>query len=79
MLFPLSLSGSMSKIFLFIWKHKQNLTFLLLVLLSLTALSLSSRQRFHMARRINRAALTPFQMAVARVDHLARLKKENDQ
>ena len=68
----------MSKFFLFLWEHKQSLIFLLLLLISLAVLSLPGRQRFHMARRINRAVITPFQMAVSQVDYLLRLKKENE-
>ena len=68
----------MSKFFLFLWEHKQSLIFLLLLLTSLAVLSLPGRQRFHMARRINRAVITPFQMAVSQVDYLLRLKKENE-
>jgi len=68
----------MSRFFQFLWEHKQSLLFLLLLLISLTALSLSGRQRFHLARRINRAVLTPFQLVVAQVDYYLRLKKENE-
>ncbi len=68
----------MSKFFLFLWEHKKSLLFLLLVLLSLAALSLSSRQRFQLARRINRSVLTPFQSAVSQGDFLLSLKQENE-
>ena len=68
----------MAKFFLFLWDHKQSLIFLLLLLLSLIALSLSGTQRFHLARQINRTIITPFQMAVSQVDYVLRLKKENE-
>ena len=68
----------MAKFFLFLWDHKQSLIFLLLLLLSLAALSLSGTQRFHLARQINRTIITPFQMAVSQVDYVLRLKKENE-
>ncbi|MBN2288972.1 MAG: rod shape-determining protein MreC [Candidatus Glassbacteria bacterium] len=67
----------MSKFFSFIWDHRQNLLFLLLVLISLSALSLSSHRRFYLARRVNRAILAPFQLVVARVDYFLQLKSEN--
>ena len=68
----------MFKLFIFLWDHKQSLLILLLILLSLTALALSSRQRFYLARRINRTVLAPFQMVVSQVDYYLRLKKENE-
>jgi len=68
----------MSKFFLFLWEHKQSLIFLFLLLLSLTVLSLPGRQRFHLARQINRAVITPFQMVVSQVDYFLHLKKENE-
>ena len=68
----------MSKFFLFLWEHKQSLIFILLLLLSLTVLSLPGRQRFQLARQINRAVITPFQMVVSQVDYFLRLKKENE-
>ena len=69
----------MSSFFFFLWKHRQNLIFLLLVLFSLIAISLSSQRRFYLARRVNRAILAPFQMVIARVDYFLQLKKENEQ
>ena len=68
----------MYKFFTFLWEHRQNLLFLLLVLISLSALSLSSQRRFYLARRVNRAILAPFQMVVAQVDYFLHLKKENE-
>jgi len=68
----------MSKFFLFLWEHRQSLIFLLLLLISLAVLSLPGRQRFHLARRINRAVITPFQMVVSQVDYFLHLKKENE-
>ncbi|MFC1614613.1 rod shape-determining protein MreC [Gemmatimonadota bacterium] len=68
----------MSKFFFFLWEHRQNLLFLLLVLFSLSALSLSSQKRFYLARKVNRAILAPFQMVVARVDYFFHLKKDNE-
>lgn len=68
----------MFKFFQFLWEHRQNILFLLLVLLSLSALSMSSRQRFQMARSINRSVLTPLQMVSARVDYYIHLKQENE-
>jgi rod shape-determining protein MreC len=68
----------MYKFFTFLWEHRQNLLFLLLVLISLSALSLSSQRRFYLARKVNRAILAPFQMVVAQVDYFLHLKKENE-
>lgn len=68
----------MSKFFQFLWEYRQNIFFLLLVLLSLAALSLSSHQRFHFARQINRAVLAPFQMAASQVEYYVHLKRENE-
>ena len=69
----------MSKFFLFLWDHRENLVFILLLLLSLTALSLSGEKRFHLARNINRTVLTPFQSVANKVEYLILLKKENDE
>jgi rod shape-determining protein MreC len=68
----------MFKFFQFLWEHRQNILFLLLVLLSLSALSMSSRQRFQIARSINRSVLTPLQIVSARVDYYVHLKQENE-
>ncbi len=68
----------MSKFFLFLWEHKQSLLFLLLMLLSLVAISLSGENRFNLARRINRTIITPFQMVVSKADYYLSLKKENE-
>jgi rod shape-determining protein MreC len=68
----------MSKFFLFLWEHKQNLIFLLLVLFSLLALSLPGDQRFQMARTINRSVLAPFQMVISQADYYLHLKQENE-
>jgi rod shape-determining protein MreC len=68
----------MSKFFFFLWEHRQNLLFLLLVLFSLSALSLSSQKRFYLARKVNRAILAPFQIVVARADYFLYLKKNNE-
>ncbi len=68
----------MFKFFQFLWEYRQNLLFLLLVLLSLAALSMPSRERFQMARKINRSVLTPFQMGAAQVDYYMHLKRENE-
>jgi len=69
----------MSKFFYFLWKHRQNLIFLLLILISLSALSLSSHRRFYLARKANRLILAPFQLVVAQADYFLRLKKENEE
>ena len=68
----------MSKFFLFLWEHKQSLLFLLLMLLSLAAVSLSGEHRFQLARRINRTIITPFQMVVSKAEYYINLKKENE-
>lgn len=68
----------MSKFFLFLWEHKQSLLFLLLLLLSLAAISLSGKNRFQLARTINRAVITPFQMVVSQADYYINLKNENE-
>ena len=68
----------MSRFFSFLWEHRQNLLFILLVLISLAALSLSSHRRFYLARRVNRAILAPFQMVIAQADYFLHLKKENE-
>jgi rod shape-determining protein MreC len=68
----------MSKFFLFLWDHKQSLLFLLLLLLSLAALSLSGKNRFLAARKINRTLITPFQMVVSKAEYYLNLKKENE-
>ena len=68
----------MSKFFLFLWEYKQSLLFLLLMLLSLAAISLSGEHRFHLARRVNRTIITPFQMVVSKADYYISLKKENE-
>ncbi|HLA39726.1 MAG TPA: rod shape-determining protein MreC, partial [Candidatus Glassbacteria bacterium] len=69
----------MSKFLLFLWEHKQSVIFLILLLLSLAALSLSGRQRFQMARSINRTIITPFQLVVSKADYFVNLEKESEQ
>ncbi|MFH1068832.1 MAG: rod shape-determining protein MreC [Candidatus Glassbacteria bacterium] len=69
----------MSKFLLFLWEHKQSVIFLILLLISLAAISLAGRQRFYLARSINRSIITPFQSVVSRADYYINLEKENDQ
>ncbi|MBW7995435.1 MAG: rod shape-determining protein MreC [Candidatus Glassbacteria bacterium] len=71
-------ANTMSKFFLFLWEHKQSLLFLLLLLLCLAAISLTGRNRFQLARTINRTLITPFQMVVSKADYYISLKKENE-
>ncbi len=68
----------MSRFFLFLWEHRQSLLFLLLILLSLAAISLSGENRFNLARQINRTLITPFQMVVSKADYYLSLKQENE-